>query len=98
MISMLKVAFLCLCCLFHSAFAADVMLEQKAWGDFKQQFVSSDGRVIDSTNKGISHSEGQGYGLLFAVYFNDRETFAKYGIGARQICKLVMTTCYLGNI
>ncbi|BCG62424.1 MAG: endoglucanase [Methyloprofundus sp.] len=74
---MLKVAFLCLCCLFHSAFAADVMLEQKAWGDFKQQFVSSDGRVIDSTNKGISHSEGQGYGLLFAVYFNDRETFAK---------------------
>lgn len=49
---------------------------QKSWQTFKQEFISTEGRVIDNGNKGISHSEGQGYGLLFAVYFNDQKTFA----------------------
>ncbi len=74
---MLKIISFCVYFLLHSAFAADVALEQQAWGDFKRHFISHDGRVIDTSNQGISHSEGQGYGLLFAVYFNDRETFSQ---------------------
>ena len=45
------------------------------WRDYKARFVSAQGRVIDTGNGMISHSEGQGYGMLFAVAANDRETF-----------------------
>lgn len=47
------------------------------WQTYKQLFVTSDGRVVDSGNQGISHSEGQGYGLLLALAAGDRETFAR---------------------
>lgn len=47
------------------------------WQYFKEQFISSDGRVIDTQNQQISHSEGQGYGMLLAVKFNDPTTFRK---------------------
>lgn len=45
------------------------------WQDYKARFVSQHGRVIDTGNGMISHSEGQGYAMLFAVASNDRETF-----------------------
>ncbi len=45
------------------------------WDEFKRRFVSADGRVIDTGNGGCSHTEGQGVGLLFAVAFDDAETF-----------------------
>ncbi len=45
------------------------------WSDFKSRFVSETGRVIDYANGAISHSEGQGYGMLFAVAANDRIAF-----------------------
>lgn len=44
------------------------------WQDFEQRFIRS-GRVIDTGNGGISHSEGQGFGMLFAVAAGDRESF-----------------------
>lgn len=44
------------------------------WEIYKTRFVSEDGRVIDTFNK-ISHSEGQGWGMLFAEANNDRATF-----------------------
>ncbi len=46
-----------------------------AWRAYKARFVSEAGRVIDTANKGISHSEGQGYGMLLAVAANDRQAF-----------------------
>lgn len=46
-----------------------------AWQGYKQRFVTSAGRVIDTANGLISHSEGQGYGMLLAVAANDRPTF-----------------------
>ena len=49
-------------------------LEQAEWAEFKQRFVR-DGRVIDTGNEGISHSEGQGYGMLLAVAADDRDGF-----------------------
>jgi len=45
------------------------------WTNYKSRFVAESGRVMDTANGGISHSEGQGYGLLFAVAADDRAAF-----------------------
>ncbi len=45
------------------------------WRAFKSRFLSDDGRIIDNGNGGVSHSEGQGWGLLFAVAANDQASF-----------------------
>jgi endoglucanase len=45
------------------------------WLSFKSRFVAADGRVVDTGNNGISHSEGQSYGMLFSVAFNDMQSF-----------------------
>lgn len=47
----------------------------RAWPLYKKRFISPEGRVIDNGNGGISHSEGQGYGMLLAVATQDREAF-----------------------
>lgn len=46
-----------------------------AWDEFKADFISADGRVIDRMNDDISHSEGQGYAMLLAVAHHDRPAF-----------------------
>lgn len=45
------------------------------WSTYKQSFISADGRVMDLFQNSISHSEGQGYGLLLALMNDDRPTF-----------------------
>lgn len=45
------------------------------WQGFKARFVSPDGRVQDHEQGGVSHSEGQGFGLIFAVHSSDRQGF-----------------------
>jgi len=45
------------------------------WLSFKSRFVSHDGRIVDNGNGGISHSEGQGWGLLFAAAAHDQAGF-----------------------
>jgi endoglucanase len=45
------------------------------WSIFRQRYVLPEGRVVDTGNNGVSHSEGQGYGMLFAVAAEDRATF-----------------------
>lgn len=48
-----------------------------AWEQFKQDFVSAEGRVIDpSDSRKITTSEGQSYALFFALAANDKKTFA----------------------
>lgn len=49
--------------------------EPGTWQRYKDAFVSADGRVIDTANENISHSEGQGYGMLLAVIADDRMGF-----------------------
>jgi endoglucanase len=49
--------------------------DRAEWVCFRERFVSSDGRIIDTGNGGTSHSEGQGWGLLFAESFDDPDTF-----------------------
>ena len=45
------------------------------WRQYKERFVTSEGRVVDNANGGISHSEGQGYAVLIAERLDDRPTF-----------------------
>ncbi|AOJ93192.1 cellulose synthase complex periplasmic endoglucanase BcsZ [Burkholderia multivorans] len=46
------------------------------WDAFKRAFVSADGRVIDvGSADSRTVSEGQAYGLFFALVANDRRTF-----------------------
>ena len=49
--------------------------DQEEWEAFKQRYVTPEGRVVDTGNHRISHSEGQGWGLLFAVTYDDRPCF-----------------------
>ena len=46
-----------------------------AWRDYTSRHMTPEGAVIDDANEGISHSEGQGYGMVLAVAVDDRETF-----------------------
>jgi len=48
----------------------------KDWEAYKKRFVSPDGRVVDFLQGQISHSEGQGYGLLMAVLQDDPKAFS----------------------
>ncbi|MDX7949578.1 glycosyl hydrolase family 8 [Lichenihabitans sp. Uapishka_5] len=45
------------------------------WRSYAARFVTPDGRVVDNANGGISHSEGQGYGMLLAVKAGDAASF-----------------------
>lgn len=64
-----------LCDIRAQAATAHFAADDADWTSFKNRFVSSEGRVIDTGNNGISHSEGQSYGMLFAVAFNDQASF-----------------------
>lgn len=46
-----------------------------AWWLYKSEFLDG-GRIIDRSNGNITHSEGQGYGMLLAVAADDRDTFS----------------------
>lgn len=79
--SMVAVA-LCLGIQTHRASAADATAACAAawprWEQFKQSFVSADGRVIDAGSADSrTVSEGQSYGLFFALVANDRPAFDK---------------------
>ncbi len=45
------------------------------WANFRHRFLSTDGRIVDTGNGGVTHSEGQGYGMLLAVRYDDRSSF-----------------------
>ncbi|MFD2235916.1 glycosyl hydrolase family 8 [Aureimonas populi] len=47
------------------------------WSAYLERFVDEQGRVIDDGNGGISHSEGQGYGLTLAFLAGDQATFER---------------------
>jgi endo-1,4-beta-D-glucanase Y len=45
------------------------------WQAYKAAFLSEGGRIVDNANGNVSHSEGQGYGLLLAVAADDHAAF-----------------------
>ena len=54
-----------------------VPVSDAEWGLYKQRYISPEGRVIDTGNVDVSHSEGQGIGLLLSVHNKDRAVFDK---------------------
>lgn len=48
---------------------------QEEWSLYKEKFLDQTGRIVDNANGGISHSEGQGYGLLLSYLANSRGDF-----------------------
>lgn len=62
-----------LVCFMVMFFSAQAMAN--GWDTYKSRFLQSDGRIIDTGNNNVSHTEGQGYGMLLAVAYNDRAAF-----------------------
>lgn len=53
--------------------AASVTSEE--WQAYKARFLDPSGRIVDTANNNISHSEGQGYGMLLAYLAGSRGDF-----------------------
>ncbi|MCO5063495.1 MAG: glycosyl hydrolase family 8 [Rhizobiaceae bacterium] len=51
------------------------MISSADWSSYKQKFLDASGRIVDDANGNISHSEGQGYGLLLAYLAENRADF-----------------------
>jgi endoglucanase len=58
-------------------FSLCAQAQDDGWEQYKQRFLLPDGRIIDTGNNNVSHTEGQGFAMLLAVYNNDRPTFDK---------------------
>lgn len=72
--SVLLVLVLCSGC-GSSGAAADEMSAWPDWTVFSKRFVESSGRVVDLTFDAKSTSEGQSYGLFFALVANEQAQF-----------------------
>lgn len=46
--------------------AQTATIDAESWSAYKAKFLDASGRIIDDGNGNVSHSEGQGYGLLLA--------------------------------
>jgi len=46
-----------------------------AWQHYKARFLASDGRIVDTENGRVSHSEGQAWAMLLALRHDDRPAF-----------------------
>ena len=55
-----------------SALPAEDLAE---WRHFLARFLAPEGRIVDTGNGGVSHSEGQGWAMLCAARFGDRASF-----------------------
>ena len=62
---------------FKSLRAEPDAWEPGTWQKYKDKFLQPDGRIVDDANGNISHSEGQGYGMLLAVMADDAIGFAR---------------------
>ncbi|MBJ3815823.1 endoglucanase [Shimwellia pseudoproteus] len=72
---MLPRALLLLTLLMTALFSPVSWGETVDWPHFKVRFLMPDGRIVDSGNHNISHTEGQGFGMLFALQANDKPAF-----------------------
>lgn len=49
----------------------------QAWESYKARFLMPDGRIVDTGNGNVSHTEGQGFAMLMAVTSDDKAAFDK---------------------
>jgi endoglucanase len=52
-----------------------LMLDPVRWRAYRASFLLPEGRIVDSGNAGVSHTEGQGFGLFFAQAAGDKAAF-----------------------
>ncbi|XKF03240.1 cellulase [Pseudoalteromonas mariniglutinosa] len=75
---LLRGCFLALCLFSATSYAQQNCAAWPQWETFKQHFISEQGRVIDlGSEQTITTSEGQSYGMFFALLANDQATFDK---------------------
>ena len=60
-----------------AASAQPALVTAHEWASYTARYLDRSGRIVDVVKNGVSHSEGQGYGLLLAVYANDEATFRR---------------------
>lgn len=60
---------------FPAAVGAEPAVSPRDWAAYKQRFLDESGRIVDDANANISHSEGQGYGMLLAYFADARPDF-----------------------
>lgn len=66
--------------LLLAAFSVQAACTWPAWEQFKKDYISQEGRVIDPSDaRKITTSEGQSYGMFFALAANDRVAAADAG-------------------
>lgn len=53
----------------------EVIAGSPLWAEWARRYLQPSGRVVDTAARGVSHSEGQGYGMLLAVAAGDRPAF-----------------------
>lgn len=66
-----RIVFVCLVIFFYGCASYP-----KEWQEYKHLFLAN-GRILDRGNGDISHSEGQGYGLLLALHYQDQAAFER---------------------
>jgi endoglucanase len=71
--------------------AGPAALLADGWRQYKDRFVTSEGRVVDNANGGISHSEGQGYAMLIAERLDDGRRSRRYGNGRGNFAPFAAT-------
>ncbi|ARW17920.1 putative endoglucanase precursor [Komagataeibacter europaeus] len=69
--------------LVSTAEAGDSTPVSQQWAIFRSKYFRPDGRIVDTGNSGESHSEGQGYGMLFAASAGDQAAFEAIWVWAR---------------
>jgi endo-1,4-beta-D-glucanase Y len=57
------------------------------WRRFTERFLTPEGRILDTGNEGVSHSEGQGWGLMLAAAAGDRDAFERIRAWTRRVLK-----------
>lgn len=53
--------------------AAD--FQRAEWAAFRDRFMMPEGRIVDTRNQNVSHTEGQGWAMMAAVRADDRAAF-----------------------
>ena len=48
-----------------------------SWSEYKELFITAEGRVIDKKNSNVTHSEAVAYGMYLAIKNHDMQTFEK---------------------
>lgn len=68
----------------RAARAQRVSDDEREWMIFYERFVTNEGRIVDTGNGGVSHTEGQGIALLAAEHCDDRAAFRQIWAWTRQ--------------